>query len=157
MKSYPLILCTALLLFGGCSSSGTLVERRIDIYFANINRERHDLAGPPGQGPVFMVYAAPRRIASTTLEEAALEELFKGPTSEEEARGYSTYCSGLEVKSFRLDGDSATVELTGTPVLSGVLAGPRLRAQINKTLLQFKTIKNVRLLINGKEDFDSLK
>lgn len=157
MQSNFPILLGLLLFLGGCSSSQTLVERRIDLYFTNINRERQDLESPRGQGPQFMVYAISRKIVTDTPERTALEELLKGPTSEEKARGYSTYCSSLDLKSFRIAGDSATIELTGTPSLRGLLAGPRLRSQISNTVRQFNTIKFVRLLVNGSQDFDSLK
>jgi len=94
---------------------------------------------------------------SDNPEEAALRELLKGPTPEERSKGFSTYCSGLRLSSFQVLADTAEIALEGTPDLQGLLAGPRMRAQIRNTVGQFATLKGLRIRVNGKEDFDSLR
>ena len=149
------VLCCLL----GCSSSRTpsSTVQSINVFFANLERERND---PTAQGRDWAfapVYPVPRQIKSDNLEEAALRELLKGPTPAERSEGYSTYCSGLRLSSFHVLADTAEVALEGTPNLQGLLAGPRMRAQIRSTVLQFGSFEGLRIRVDGREDFDSLR
>jgi hypothetical protein len=85
----------------------------------------------------------------------ALEELFKGPTDAEKAQGYFTNINpGVKVQSLVIDSNgtaradfSSELETTG-----GSCRVTEIRSEINFTLKQFPTIKNVIISINGRTE-----
>ena len=60
------------------------------------------------------------------------------------------YNSRLAVESVSLSGGKATVKLTGTFSLAGECDDPRVEAQLTQTALQYSTVKDVAIFINGK-------
>ncbi|HEY7126545.1 MAG TPA: hypothetical protein VH540_21585 [Ktedonobacterales bacterium] len=105
----------------------------------------------------------------------ALVELFKGPTADERTTGYYSpfdaqmglisYCSG-DFKDFTLAMDqrgtipepgTATVTFCRTVTIPGELAGGRMQAVVNATLLQFSEVKKVVLLTHEGECFNDLR
>ncbi len=60
------------------------------------------------------------------------------------------YQSNLKLSGVSISGGKATINLTGTYTLGGVCDGPRFLAQIQETALQFSTVNEVIILINGK-------
>jgi hypothetical protein len=97
------------------------------------------------------------RIVSKTEASArsALEELFKGPTDAEKAQGFFTNInSGVKVQRLVIDSNgtvradfSEELETTG-----GSCRVTEIRSEINFTLKQFPTIKNVIISINGRTE-----
>jgi hypothetical protein len=71
----------------------------------------------------------------------------------------SLYQSDLSLKSVSITKGVATISLTGKITLGGECDDPRLYAQIEKTALQFSTVKSVVIYLNGKnlKDVLSLK
>lgn len=71
----------------------------------------------------------------------------------------SLYQSDLSLKSVSITKGVATISLTGKVLLGGECDDPRLYAQIEKTALQFSTVKSVVIYLNGKnlKDVLSLK
>jgi hypothetical protein len=69
------------------------------------------------------------------------------------------YQSDLKVEKLSLDGDAATVYLTGTLQLGGECDNPRVQAQLEQTVRQFPNITSVEIFINHKplKDVLSLK
>ena len=61
------------------------------------------------------------------------------------------YQSDLQVESVSIDNNGkASVYLTGSLVMGGECDTPRVRAQVEQTVLQFPAVKEVAIFINGK-------
>lgn len=98
--------------------------------------------------------------ATTSIARATLEELLKGPTPQEIARGYSTHINPKTiVRKITIDASgTATVDLSSERfsdtewfVSPGTPAIAYFERQISETLRQFPSIKHVRYLFDGKE------
>lgn len=59
------------------------------------------------------------------------------------------YQSDLQVDSISIDGNKASVYLTGTLLMGGECDTPRVQAQLEQTILQFSNITEVTIFING--------
>ncbi len=66
------------------------------------------------------------------------------------------YQSNLQVDRVTIESGKATVELSGTMMLGGVCDIPRVEAQLTKTALQFSTVSEVTITVNGKLLKDAL-
>jgi spore germination protein GerM len=132
-------------------------EKQIKLYFQN--NEKETAAQALGDSSAFPVQVFPvqRKIRTDQLEREALKLLLLGPTKLEQENCFSTNCSGLKLKKLKISRGSAVVYLTGKLQLQGLLSGPRLRLQIEKTLKQFRTVRRVTMYINNKKSFDDLK
>lgn len=60
------------------------------------------------------------------------------------------YQSALQVESVSITGGKASVYLTGTLKMGGECDNPRVQAQLEQTVLQFPTVKEAGIFINGK-------
>ena len=60
------------------------------------------------------------------------------------------YQSNLRIGSISRNGTAWTIRLTGSLVLGGTCDGPRVKAQLEQTALQFSTVKSVRYYVNGQ-------
>lgn len=60
------------------------------------------------------------------------------------------YQSNLRIGSISQNGTAWTIRLTGSLVLGGTCDGPRVKAQLEQTALQFSTVKSVRYYVNGQ-------
>jgi len=60
------------------------------------------------------------------------------------------YQSDLQVDSVRIDSGKASVYLSGTLLLGGECDNPRIQAQLEQTVLQFSTVTEADIYINGK-------
>ena len=104
-----------------------------------------------------LVFPVERRIPKTkAVATAALLELLKGPTAEEEAKQYSTFSGGETdgvLKSVNVKNGAAYVNFTSRmPVQMGnasTSCGSGFFSQVEKTLTQFPTIKKVYYAIEG--------
>lgn len=159
MKQWTSILVFAVVLGAGCSSSRPpeAKEHLLRIYFVNNSREAMDMKMETGPVSPFLLYAVERKVFTSTPEQAALEQLLAGPQEKEASEGYDTMLNGLRLTGFRIGGDTAYVDLEGSPRFSGLLAAPRMRGQVERTMKEFPAIKVVEVWINSKIDFDSLK
>ncbi len=59
------------------------------------------------------------------------------------------YQSDLQIEHISLDNGKAEINLTGTMMLGGECDNPRVEAQLTSTVLQFSTIQEVSITING--------
>ncbi len=88
---------------------------------------------------------------------AALEKLFsiKDQFYGQSGLYNALYQSNLHVDDAAVANGTATVHLSGNTALGGVCDDPRFGAQITETILQFPTVTNAVVYINGKrlEDF----
>lgn len=149
MKCFALTLvmlaftCSAL----GQSSKTTTIK----VYFSNEKLN-------PNIIDCNKVYPVTRKIPKTTaIAKAALEEMFKGVTKEEEAKGYGsipTSESDGVLKSINVKNGAAYVNFT-TRVLEQMgnattsCGGGQYFGMIEKTLTQFPTIKKVYYAVEG--------
>jgi|GEM_PF-367081 len=107
-----------------------------------------------------IVYPVTRIIPQTQgVASAAISELTKGPTSQEEKDGYfGAIPDGTKLNSIKITDGVALVDFNerigdGFTSCSGSM---RLNA-ISKTLLQFPTVKEVRYSVNGNANPDELQ
>ena len=82
---------------------------------------------------------------------AALNELLAIETREYGESGLynALYQSDLELETVRIDNREAVISLTGDLLLGGVCDEPRVGAQLRQTALQFATVDEVSIFING--------
>jgi len=60
------------------------------------------------------------------------------------------YQSDLQIAGINIVQGIATISLSGTLVLGGVCDGPRVQAQIEEIAVQFSTVQQVNILLNGQ-------
>lgn len=82
---------------------------------------------------------------------AALEKLLSAKQQFYGEAGYynALYQSNLEVGTVTIEQGKAIIHLTGSISLGGVCDAPRVQAQIEQTALQFSTVNDVEVYING--------
>lgn len=86
---------------------------------------------------------------------AALEELLKGPTEDEKAQGYFTSINpGVKIQSLTIENGVAKVDFDEQLEfqVGGSCRVTAIRSQIINTLLQFPTVKEVIISINGRTE-----
>jgi Sporulation and spore germination len=66
------------------------------------------------------------------------------------------YQSDLQLESATIENGKAVVNLRGTLQLGGECDNPRVAAQLEETVLQFPTVKEAAIFINGKPLYDVL-
>jgi hypothetical protein len=103
------------------------------------------------------VSAVERIVPKTTaVARTALEELLKGLTQAEKDKNfYTSINAGVKIQSLVID-NAGTAKVDFNEQLQFQVGGScrvaAIRAQITKTLLQFPTIKNVIISINGRTE-----
>ncbi|HSL31456.1 MAG TPA: GerMN domain-containing protein [Anaerolineales bacterium] len=82
---------------------------------------------------------------------AALEKLFSAKQQFYGESGYynALYQSDLRVDRVAIEQGTAVIHLIGSIVLGGTCDAPRVQAQIEQTALQFSTVKDVEVFVNG--------
>ena len=81
---------------------------------------------------------------------AALEELLAAGREYGESGLYNAlYRSDLELEGVDLEDGEATIRLSGTLRLGGVCDGPRVQAQLRETALQYYTVDEVSIFVEG--------
>jgi spore germination protein GerM len=131
----------------------------VKIYYRNTKRDK--------RGTCSKVFPVRRPHTKTrSVARAALEELFKGPTQQEEAQGYSSRFSGKTasaLKGIMIRKNTAYVNLNDLRTLmaeAGSSCGAvQLLSEMSHTVKQFRTVKSVIFAIEGspKEFYDWLK
>jgi spore germination protein GerM len=118
-------------------------------------------ATPSGDALTLKVYflrdgriATVGRVVPHTLQvaAAAMDELLKGPTDQDDAGGFSTAIpAGTQYISTAIEGETATVNLSGAFATGGDSASQHARlAQVVYTLTQFPTIGAVQFALDGE-------
>ena len=144
-------LFAIVLLFGAVANAQKAQTMTIKIYLSNdkLNPNIEDCR------KVFPVTRTIPKTASTA--KAALAELFKGATKDEEAKGYSgiphTETNGI-LKSIRVKNGAAYVNFTNRVTeqmgnASTSCGGGQYWGMFDETLLQFPTIKKVFYAVEG--------
>jgi spore germination protein GerM len=151
MKMKYFVLTLVMLMFAYSAYSQTSKTTTIKVYFSNEKLN-------PNINDCNKVYPVTRKIPKTAaIAKAALEEMFKGVTKEEEAKGYGSIPqaeSNGVLKSINVKNGAAYVNFTklileqmGTATTS--CGGGQYFGMIEKTLTQFPTIKKVYYAVEG--------
>jgi hypothetical protein len=126
---------------------------------------------------VFALTRTASATATTVHDQAtyALEQMLAGPSQTERAQGYynpfdgqialQSYCSGpfrdfdltLDHRGATAETGAATLQFCRRVDIPGELAGPRMRAMVSSTLLQFPGITKVAILNYRGDCFDDLQ
>jgi spore germination protein GerM len=90
--------------------------------------------------------------ATAAPARAALEALLQGPTVAERAQGFTTNLPpGVEIRRLVIANDTAAVDFSAElEPGGGSCRVTAIRAQIERTLLQFASVKAVRISIAGR-------
>ncbi len=102
------------------------------------------------------VYSLERRVAKTTaVGQAALEDLLRGPQTQDVNNGYfSAINPGVTLQKLTIENGVAKADFS--ELLDVNVAGScrvaMIRSQIEKTLKQFPTVKSVVISINGESE-----
>lgn len=96
-------------------------------------------------------FPLPRVVAQTSaVGRASLNELLKGPTTEEKARGYSTQIPpGASLLSLVISDRTAKADFSSGLNAAGSCRVGAIRTQIEQTLMQFDTVDTVTISVNG--------
>jgi len=122
----------------------------LKVFFGNGERNPQALACD-------VSYPVPRRIALATddLPRTVLQELLRGPTIIERGQKFFTSIpKGVTVRSLTMEGETLTVDFS--PELTEGVAGScrvsAIRSQIERTLKQFPSMKEVVISVDGRSD-----
>lgn len=105
-------------------------------------------------GKVFSVVRTVEKVPGVARQ--ALQELLLGPTETERGAGYQTAISkeiGLHIDSVSLNDGVLTIEFNRSPFLGGSCALAGVVSQIRSTAKQFSSVKEVKMLVNGTEEW----
>ena len=101
-------------------------------------------------------YPVERQIPRTqAIGRATLEELLAGPTEEEGVAGYFTNINeGVRIKNLTIENGVAKVDFDETmdEGIGGSCRVTAIRSQITETLMQFTTVSEVQISVNGKTE-----
>ncbi len=151
MKMKCFVLTLVILTFACTAFGQTSGTTTIKVYFSNEKLN-------PNIDDCNKVFPVTRKIPKTSaIAKAALEEMFKGVTKEEEAKGYGRIppaeSNGI-LKSINVKNGAAYVNFTkrvleqmGNATTS--CGGGQYFGMIEKTLTQFPTIKKVYYAVEG--------
>ena len=102
------------------------------------------------------VVSVQREVAKTTaVARAAIEELLKGPTTQEKSSGFITSINpGVKINSLVIENETAKIDFSKEldQDVAGSCKVNAIRAQITETLKQFQTVKNVTISVEGKTE-----
>ena len=121
------------------------VTQRVNIYMIGLE------SGSVGCGDE--VVAVRRDIQKTQAPLTAALNLLLAQKSQyygESGLYNALYQSSLRIGSISRNGSAWTIRLTGDLVLGGTCDGPRVKAQLEQTALQFSTVKSVRYYVKGQ-------
>ena len=120
----------------------------VKIFFGNIKEDPEVLNCEK-------VYSVERQVFENKAMIQSLEELLKGPTLEEQEKGYfTTINSGVNINSLVVENSIAKVDFDEQLEyqLGGSCRVMAIRSQITGTLVQFSEINDVIISINGRTE-----
>ncbi|MEI6528954.1 MAG: GerMN domain-containing protein [Candidatus Falkowbacteria bacterium] len=138
--------------FSSCPGTNAHEATTNKVYFGNSNSN-------PNSIDCTKVYSVERIIKpGADVEVATLNELFKGPNSNEKKQGYTSWFSDKTItilKSFKVEDGVAYVDLIDIrniiPNASASCGSSELLSEMENTLKQFPLIKKVLFSINGNQ------
>lgn len=132
--------------------SGTAEEDTVEVFFSM------DDFGASNECNA--VVAVERQIPATqAVARAAINELLDGPTSSEQDAGYVTSIpSGVELNSIRVENGTAFADFSEElNNVGGSCLVTAIRAQIEETLMQFSTVNDVIISVEGGDPDEALQ
>jgi hypothetical protein len=121
---------------------------KVNVYFNNSNMDP--------EASCNKVFPVEREIIKTqAVARAALEELLKGPTQDEESKGFFTSINpGVKIQSLTIENGTASVDFNEQLEfqVGGSCKVSAIRAEIGQTLKQFPTVQNVVISIDGRTE-----
>jgi len=121
----------------------------INVFFPNIQKD-------PNMPDCAKVYPTPRTISKTqAVARAALEQLFRGVSMEEENQGYvDNIPGGVKIQELTIENGVAKVDLSKDleEGMGGSCRVTGVRAQIEETLKQFPTVQQVIISVDGRTE-----
>jgi hypothetical protein len=110
-----------------------------------------DTGGPIGCNDSAVAVVRPIAPTAAPLR-ASIQALLEigGPTYGESGLYNALWQSDLEIESITLADGTATIRLVGSLVLGGTCDEPRVPAQLERTALQFATVEEAIIYINGE-------
>jgi hypothetical protein len=118
----------------------------VKLYFPN------DIKNP-GMLDCSLVYPVDRVIPYTqAVATVTLNELLKGPTTEEKQKGYfSSIPEGVKVNSIKMIGSTLVIDFNEVAMSGGGSCGQSAKgSSMFTTLRQFPTVKDIKMTVNGK-------
>lgn len=101
-----------------------------------------------GSAPIGVRRSVPRK---SPFAREALRALLAGPTADERAEGItSAIASSVTLRSFRIEGKSGVVDLSGLPAEAGSIDRVRVITQITRSLVGLSGIEQVWLRSDGE-------
>ncbi|MFA5830588.1 MAG: GerMN domain-containing protein [Candidatus Paceibacterota bacterium] len=102
------------------------------------------------------VFSVTRYVPKTTaVARSALLELLKGPTDTDKKEGFFTSINeGVRIQKLTIEDGTASVDFSDEieRAVGGSCRVTSIRAQIERTLLQFKTIESVIISVDGRTE-----
>lgn len=131
---------------------GTDNTMQISVFFQNPT-----LANDPNLIDCGRVFSVTRTVEKVPgIARVALQELLLGPTETERSAGYQTAISkeiGLQINSININNGVLVIELNRSPFLGGSCALAGVVSQIKSTAKQFSSVRDVKILVNGSEEW----
>jgi hypothetical protein len=125
-------------------------QRQVRVYFPR--------DGNPHPRDPFNLQFVVRAVAASAPARPTLEALLAGPTAEEQRRRLRALdARGLSIGTLTIKDGAARVDFVsaGSKRWAGDLSPAEFRRAVERTLMQFSTVKSVVVSINGRTDFDS--
>jgi spore germination protein GerM len=151
-------LCFALLLFAGRPVTDArgqhrprLVTRPVNIYLWSINEK--------GSQDISELVPVQRKVQRLSPARGAIEALLAGPTEEEKGKGLrAPHTEGVRIKRLTISDGVARISLVSDcPTCAGwagTMAPFRLKEAMELTLMQFDTVRRVKVSFNGHENVE---
>lgn len=131
-------------------------ETTIKVFFGNLAYRQAGSKLDPNQDDCWTVYAVNRTVPKVArIGQSAMEELLKGPTEEEKEQGYfSSIQEGTELNGLSIQHGVAFVDFNEKldEGIGGSCRVSSIRSQIEQTLKQFPTVKEVQIYIGERID-----
>jgi hypothetical protein len=131
-------------------SSAASSQRQVRVYFPR--------DGNPHPRDPFNLQFVVRRVAMAAPARPTLEALLAGPTLQERQRRLRALdAEGLYISTLVIKDGAARVDFVarGGKRWAGDLSPSEFRRAVERTLLQFSTVRSVVVSVDGKTDFDS--
>jgi hypothetical protein len=124
---------------------GTDEPNAVEVFFTNSKKGSPDNCD--------QVFSIPRTIPQTqALATIALQRLLAGPTTDERAQGFASQIpAGTKLNKVTVVSGVARADFSSElNTAAGACRVTAIRAQIERTLRQFSTVKSVVITVNGK-------
>ncbi len=123
-------------------------DRQLSVYFTNTQKN-------PGAGDCSRVFAVRHTSRGTVaVAEAALNALLQGPSAAERGQGYgSEIPPGTVLRDITINNGVARADFSSELArVAGSCRVMAIRAQIERTLRQFSSVRSVVILVEGRSE-----